>query len=359
MTKGNHQHKRRHIKKRIPKVLTPRKNQKLPKLAQTPKSPKKTSSSSKQIKNQSNMNTAPNHPPPSSPEKVQINYNIYYEKIINNTFNSYAKDILERLCTEEMIKSNKSFITEDILKKFGLNILFRKFTLRYLYNILSQYDINIKFYFRTISIFDSFLIGYSEQNSIEDCANFFLSKHTKTFSQTKLILLSLCCFYIANQIHNTINFDLNCLVNWNEKNELSYAELIDLVNEILIVIDCNTNLISIYDFIELFLFDIKKRLKILTDDETFLKKYSQNIIFFTMKFTQEVNFLSILKSTQALGIFAFVVEYTKFELGNDDDSEIFLLIENWTRNLIGIFHNCNINEIKNVIMWCSDYVNSH
>lgn len=358
MTKRRLQHKRRFFHKRIPHLPTPHKKIKSPKFTPPPKSPKNSPSSLKQIKNKSNMNTAPNHPPPITPEKFHINYPIYYEKIINNTFDCYCKDFLQRLINEEKNKKKRIFITEDVLKKFGINNALRKSTLKYLYETLSQYQIHIRYYFKTASIFDFFLIKYSEQNSKENCTNLFLSKHTNTFSETRMILLSLCCFYIANQIHNTINFDLRCLVNWNGKDELSYVELLDLINEILVVIDCETNKITIYEFTEVFLFDITKRLKILSGEENFLEKYNENIIFFSMKFIQDITFLNILPSTQALGIFAFALEYTKYEIINPN-LEVCLLVENWTKSLISSLKTCTIDEIRNVIIWCSHYCNTH
>lgn len=351
-------------KKSHPKIKHSKKSSIKKSPSTTPKKSRPLSSS-KTTKNKSNLQTLINNqshkaPPPINSEDFFLGgFSSYYQKIISNTFDSYANSILERLLSDEQNEEKRNFISIEVLQKFGLTNELRKYSLKYLFETLSQYQIPTKFYFKSISIFDTFLIKYSEQNSVENCSKFFFSKHNKNeFSETKLVLFALCCFYLANQIHNTKNFDLKCLVNWNNKDELNYEELIDLVDEILIVIDCDTNKINLYDFVEVFLFDITKRLKILSKDESFLKLYHQNVYFFAMKFTQDITFLNILPSTQALGIFAFAFEYSKYEIKNLD-KEISFFVEKWAKNVKNLLTNCRIDDIKNVIMWFNNYINTH
>lgn len=332
------------------------KNQKAQNKTTQPKIQPKPYPSSKTAKNKSNMQTVAKL---FNPKFVfSLNYELYYQKIITNIFESYAQDILEGLITEEVNKERRNIITPEILEKFGINNNVRKYCLKYLYKTLSLYKIDNKYYFKSVAIFDCFLINYADQKPTDECLKFFFSKKTNQFSDTKLILFSLCCFYIANQILNTSNFDLKCLINWDEKDELSYTELIELVDDILIVIDCDTNKISLFDFIELLLFDITKRIKILGKEETFSKKYREYILYLAIKFSQDISFLNILPSTQALGIFAFSYEYTKYVLKNVDD-EICLLVENWARKVKNFLPNCFIEDINNMIMWLNDYVNKH
>lgn len=291
-------------------------------------------------------------------EMNEENTKDYYKRVINNTFDTYGALILERYLSEETNPEKRNVITEKILNLFGLNKEVRKLTLKYLSKKLDEYKISPKFYFKSVSIFDTFLIKYSEKNDIETCSKFFFSKNTKEFSQTKLNIFCLCCFYLSNQLLNTKCFDLKCFVNWGGENEFTYEDLINLVDDILTYIECDTNIISLYDYIEIFMFDLSKRLKILTKEKNFIEFYYNKVIFLAVKIIQDISILNILPSTQAIAVVAFAYDYSKY-LKNFLDKDIDYFVGKWEENARISLINSENEDIKNVIKWLNDYVSSH
>ena len=286
----------------------------------------------------------------------------YYSKSINNTFEIYSSGLLEIFLKDESKKENLIHIDEEILLNYGLTKDLRKYAFKYLAEILKQYQIPNKFYFKTVLIFDSFLINYYyiNKNDKKKCSSFFSSKNDNNFSRTKLLLFTLCCFYIINQIYNSRNFELKCLVNWNNKNEMTYEELANLVYDILEVIDCELNLLGIYDFINIFIFDLNKRIKIISQDNIFINCINKNVIYLGEKLVQDISIVNILPSIQALGVIMFSIEYSKFLTENYFHNEkINLLVDNWVNSLKNILINYNSEDIKNVIRWLNNYLNNH
>ena len=295
---------------------------------------------------------------PSEQENI-INY---YSKSTINTFEIYSSELFEKLLKDETIKANIVQIDENILSNFGLTKEIRKNAFKYLAEILEQYQIPIKFYFKTILLIDSFLINFSKINNNDNkiCSDIFISKKDKKFSSTKLIQFILCCFYIINQLENNKNFELKCLVNWNNKEEITYEELNDLVYDILEVVDCEFNFLGIYDFINLFIFDLNKRIKVITNDNIFIICYNKNVNYLAMKITQDISLNSIRPSMQALGVFMFSIEYSKFLTEKYYKNEkINFLVENWVKNVKNILVNYNYEDIKRIIQWLNDYINKH
>ena len=112
----------------------------------------------------------------------------YYITSLFNTFYTYSEDMLNEYLERETNKDNLTQINEEILAKFGITKDLRKYAFKYLWETLKPYNTNKKLYFKTTSIFDSFLVNYSKNNSQDISSKFFLSKHDGLFSETKLIM---------------------------------------------------------------------------------------------------------------------------------------------------------------------------
>lgn len=281
----------------------------------------------------------------------------YYKKNLINTFEQNCPYIYSILHEKEEKIEKRAILTEEILRKFSLDKELRRNLLKYIFDMLTKNNIPRKYYFKTMSVFDSFLINFSEQNTEEECKQLFISKHTKTFSETKLVVLCFCCFYLVNQIWNSHSFDLKCLINWNEKNEYSFDELCDLVDLILITLDCDTNKINIYDFLEIFLFDINNRIKDNINEE-FKTIFNDSIFLFAIKFTQDIKFLSIPPRTQAISIIAVGFSWIKLDSKNSKLKEVYEYIEQWLCRLKEDA-KCENTDIANIVNWCDEYVKAH
>ena len=295
---------------------------------------------------------------PTSTDKI-LNY---YSKSVLNDFETYSSSLFERLLKKELDKDNLAQINEKILSNFCITKDMRKFAFKYLSEILEQYKIPIKFYFKSVLVFDSFLINYSKINNDdkEICSALFKSKHTHEFSLTKLILYTLCCFYIINQIYNTRNFELKCLVNWNNKEEMNYEELNDLVYDIVEVINCEFDILGIYDFINIFIFDLNKRVKIISNENEFIKCYNKNINYLATKIVQDISLCDISPSIQAFAVIMFSIEYSKFLTQKHFKNEkINFLVDNWIKNLKNILISYSDEGINRVINWLNNYINKY
>ena len=295
-------------------------------------------------------------------EKKDDNIINYYSKTIINTFDTYSSGSFEILLKEESKKENITRINEEIMSYFGLTKELRKYAFKYLAEILQRYEISIKYYFKTVLIFDSFLVNFSNIHKSDKklCSDFFISKNDNNFSSTKLILFTLCCFYIINQIYNNKNFELKCLVNWNNKDEMTYEELNDLAYDILEVIDCEINIVGIYDFINIFVFDLNKRIKIISDENIFINCYNKHVTYLAMKIEQDISLNDIVPSIKALALIMFSIEYSKFLTEKYVQNEkINILVENWVKNVQNLLINYNYDDIKRVIQWLNNYINNH
>lgn len=284
----------------------------------------------------------------------------YYNKSLNNTFYTYSSDMLNNYLKRENNKDNLVQINEEILSKFGISKDLRKFAFKYLIEVLTPNNTNKKLYFKTTSIFDLFLINYSKNNGLESCSKFFTSKLDGNFSQSKLIIFILSCYFIINQTFSTQNFDLKCIEKWDEKNELTYDELNKLINTILTGVDCNLDNLCLYDFLNLFLFDLNNKLKNVTNNNYFSDFFNQSVNIFSSKIIQDISLNNIKPSAQCLGIIMFSYEYTKFTVKkNLQNDKIHFVIENWIQNVKNILINIKKQDLKRVIHWLNTYVNTH
>ena len=164
-------------------------------------------------------------------EKIQKEYMV---KLLNNHYDTYVSDYLKEIF--ENSTSNRKFITKEILKKYNITEEIRKFTLNYFYNFINYYKIGFKYYFSSVSIFDNFLVYFSEEESNkEKCENFFKSKVTNEISITKLILFIFCCFYVSSKFFSTDSISIDQILQFeNAKNEVTFDDLSNLINDIII-----------------------------------------------------------------------------------------------------------------------------
>ena len=293
-------------------------------------------------------------------EKDEFNY---YNNSIYKVFYTYSGELLTKYFEKESNNENLVPINEEVLLKFGITKELRKYSFKYLLEVLKPYNIKGKLYFKTVSLFDSFLLNFSKNNSKESCARFLLSKHDKSFSKTKLNLYTLCCFYIINQNFNTQNFELRCLEKWDDEDELSYDDLNKLIYTILEGVDFNIDILGIFDFLNLFLFDLNKKLKIVKNNNTFIDVFNQSVNNFSIKMVQDISLNDVMASAQSFGIIMFSLEYTKFiikqNFPNDNVDDINCIVENWIQKVKNIFNNYKPNDVKRVIQWLNNYVNTH
>ena len=81
---------------------------------------------------------------------------------------------------------------------------------------------------------------------------------------------------------------------------------------------------------------------------------------FSVKIIQDITLNDITPSAQSLGIIMFSYEYTKFTVKkNFQNDKINFVIENWIKNVKNILFNLKKQDIKRVIRWLNDYVNTH
>ena len=309
------------------------------------------------LETQKKSNIHKSENPKPSPDKNMLNY---YLKSLYKDFDTYSPGLFNDLLNQEKIKDNLVQINEEILLKFGINEELRKYAFKYLLEALKPYNTSEKIYFKTVSLFDSFLINYSKGDYPISCSQLLLSKYDNNFSTTKLILLILCCFYLVNQTFNTRNFELKCLENWDNKNEMSYEEINELIYTIMKIVNCDIDIMGIYDFINIFLFDLNKRLKP-TQENIFINYLNQTVTTFSIKIVQNITLSDIQPSIQSLGIMMFSLEYSKFLTLNNfhNINNVISLIENWLKEVKKYFTEYQHEDIKRVIQWLNDYVNSH
>ena len=125
-------------------------------------------------------------------------------------------------------------------------------------------------------------------------------------------------------------------------------------------VDCNLDNLCLYDFLNLFLFDLNNKLKNVTNENTFIDFFNQSVNMFSVKIIQDITLNDITPSAQSLGIIMFSYEYTKFTVKkNFQNDKINFVIENWIKNVKNTLFNLKKQDIKRVICWLNDYVNTH
>lgn len=288
-------------------------------------------------------------------ELIRENMSKYSDKLLVNYLQTYAKNIMDELLLKES-KENKKVINETILNKYNLTNEHRKYAIKYLISLIQLHNLNIKCYFSTVSIFDLFLINFSQDDD-NNCKTFFYSKKTNQFSYTKLILLILCCLHLVSKYYNIskiITVD-KILEYENAKEEVNYDDLIELIDDILVYIDANISHINLYFYIETYMIDIIKNMEELSNYPNFLQKFKNYVICFGIRIIQDLDLLGISENIQALGIILFSFGYSKFQ--NEKDSEILnKCLSQWKENINNFLINYADNGLESVINWINIYI---
>ena len=272
--------------------------------------------------------------------------NIYYEKYSNSSLDDSLKSL----------NQDKKILTEIILNKFGITEEIRKYVLNYFGLFIEGNNISFKYYFLSVSLFDSFLINYSEMNSCEKCHDLFLSKKTKIFSEIKLTLLLFCCYFIISRYYNVHMISINDLLECrNAKEELTYNDLNNLIKDIIIYTDCNIVNLNLYSFVELYMFEIKRIFKKsgCKNYENFFEIFKDGINFLGAKISKKIILSNFEDSIQALGIMVFSFHLCKQKYKVNDSIDFYVrktLIS--FKEILNKYYGCN--KLPIIINWLSN-----
>ena len=286
--------------------------------------------------------------------EFKIIENEYMEKLLNIYFDEYGDDYLNEAL--DRLNKNKKLMTETILNKFGLTEERRKYVLNYFGLFVDSHKIDYKLYFVSVSLFDSFLINYSESNTDEKCQQLFISKNNQQFSDTKLMLFIFCCYYIVAKFYNTNLLSINDLLKYpNATKEVTFDDLSNLIKEIIIYNDCNIDILNIYSFIELYMFEIRRCLKKFEWDnyENFVEVFEKSLSFLGAKIGKYIFFQSFEESIQALGIMIFCYRLCKYKypVNSNIDNFVNRSLFNLEKALLKYY---GTNKLSIIINWLND-----
>ena len=291
-------------------------------------------------------------------EDICENMNFYSGELMNSHFECYAADIVTNLLSKESNENNQ-VMTEKILNKYNITKKHRKSAFKFLLNSIKWEQVGIKCFFSTLSIFDLFLIKYSEDESNEEeCKIFFNSKKTNEFSEKKLILFMFCCFYLSSKYYNTKFSSIEQILQFeNMKDEVQIDDLIDLINDIMIYTDAIISNTNLYSYIEVFMIDIIKHMKNLTKNQKFLNYFQYYVCYFSTRLVQDLNQFNILESIKALGIIIFSYDFCKFTF-RENDKKLDAYLMEWKENLKYLMKNFDDNHLLYTIKCLNYYVSS-
>ena len=286
---------------------------------------------------------------------IRENMNKYSINLLKNHLEQYGTNILTgSFITKSNL--NKKIITAKILNKYNITEEHRKCAFKYLLKCVNFQNINIKCYFCATLMFDLFLINYSKDELNNKCETFFVSKKTNTISETKVIFFLLCCLHLTTKYYNTKKVSIEQLLEFeNAKDEFTYKQLNDLIQDIILYIDANIGDINIYYFIEIYMFDILEHFKKLTKNQKFLEEFQYYSFYFSTKIIQDIDTLNISDNVQALGIILFSFKFSQYTSGESDDN-LDNYLNQWTENITNIINNYDINGLKKVFNWLQIYV---
>lgn len=288
-------------------------------------------------------------------ELIKENTNKYARNLIINYFEKYSINIIKKSFLNES-KNNKEVITEATLYEYNLTNEHRKMSLKYLLNFIRYHNIDIKCYFFSSLIFDLFLINYSKDEFNNNCKTFFNSKITNRFSETKLIILSLCCYYLSSKYYNSNIFTIDQLLLFeNAKEEVTYDELNNLINNIIKYTDLNICNINIYYFIEIFKFDILENIKTITKNKNFSDNFVNFTIHFSTRIVQNIELLNIKDNIQALGIIIFSFNFSKF-VSQETNENLDNYLKCWTEKISSEVKNNDKIALQNIFNWLNAYI---
>ena len=285
------------------------------------------------------------------PNLVENIKNEIIEKALKVHYETYSENYFYK--SLERLNQDKKVVTEEILNKYGMTEERRKYVLSYFLLFIDEHRINSKLYFLTVSLFDLFLINYSESNDENKCRNLFVSKNINQFSDTKLILLIFCCYYIIAKYCNTNLLTIDNLLEYeNAKKEVTYDDLFNLIRDIIIYTNCNINILNIYSFIEIYLFQIKECMKNnkFENYQKFIESLEKIVSFFGAKISRKIVMLSIEESFQALGLLIFCYQLCKynFEVSSNLDKNVHNILINLKECLMNYY---GANKLPIIIDW--------
>ena len=282
-------------------------------------------------------------------EKIE---NEYMDKLLNIHYDTYANSYLNNAL--ERIKQNKKVLTEEILNKFGMTETIRKCVLNYFELFIETHKIKHKLYFFSVSLFDSFLINYSESNSDDLCHQLLLSKKDNKFSTTKSMLLMFCCYYLIAKYSRTKLLTIDDLLKYPKATEeFTHMDLYRLIKQIISCTESDT--LNIYTFIELYLFQVKRCLKSFNWENypKFVEILEKSISFLGAKLGGEISLQKIECSIQALGIIIFSYELCKikYEVNSNIDSYVNMFLVNLKDVLSSYYGE---NKLPTIIDWLNN-----
>ena len=124
--------------------------------------------------------------------------------------------------------------------------------------------------------------------------------------------------------------------------------------------ECYIDILDQFDLLNLFLFDLNKKLKMVASDNIFINFFNQCVINFSIKMTQDICLNDIMPSAQSFGVIMFSLEYSKFMMKqNFKNDNANFIVENWIKKVKNIFVNYKSNDVKRMIHWLNNYVNTH
>ena len=313
------------------------------------KPPKKNESlENKNISTKETLKANTKYMMPNLVENIQ---NEIIEKALKVHYETYSENYFYK--SLERLNQDKKVVTEEILNKYGMTEERRKYVLSYFLLFIDEHRINSKLYFLTVSLFDLFLINYSESNDENKCRNLFVSKNINQFSDTKLILLIFCCYYIIAKYCNTNLLTIDNLLEYeNAKKEVTYDDLFNLIRDIIIYTNCNINILNIYSFIEIYLFQIKECLKSneWENYQKFIESLEKSVSFLGAKISRKIVLLTIEESFQALGLLIFCYQLCKynFEVSSNLDKNVHNILINLKECLMNYY---GANKLPIIIDW--------
>lgn len=283
--------------------------------------------------------------------------NEYMYIFLKNHFDTYINDNFYKKL--EHLEINRKIITPEVLNKFGLTEEKRNYLLNYFHIFILKHKISPKFYFSSVTLFDSFLINYSKANNTNQCLNLFISKKTNQNSETRMFLLLFCCYYLTAKFYGTDLLTVNKLLEFPQaKEEFSFNDINKLIYDIYIYIDTDLDLLNIYSFIDIYMFEIRRILKqsglsYYKDIMLFLEK---SVFFLGAKLGRNISLLNIEESIQGLGITKFCYELSKciYQININTDMILQRFFANLTVILTEFY---KADKIPIIIDWLNDNYN--
>lgn len=321
---------------------TQNKSKKKPKTKTKPKS-------AKNILAQDNSKNIDDKPFENKFEKIEKKY---MDKLLDIHYDTYAETYF--INALERLNQNKNTMTEKILNKFGLIEKHRKYAFCVLEAFIKLYKINFKLYFSTITLFDSFLIKFSESNDEKICSNLFISKKSKKFSDTKLVLVLFCCYYLTTKFSESNLLLIDDLLNFPKAtDEFNYNDLFELIRDIILYTDCNIDNLNIYSFLELYLFQIRRCVKNIEweNNQKFMDILINNSFSLGTEISKKLFDQNIQDSIKALGVVVICYKLCKrkHEINNTLDSYIQMLLSNLNNYLSDYYGIDNLPNFINLL----------